>query len=191
MINLSRLIPLAVFAALPLASCATPPRVAEAPPAPPPPPPVIDNPLTIAAERQVAATFPGKSLAPGQYAILPAAAIPKAGPTSVLVSLRNQRTYVFKSGQLVAVSTDSHGVPEHPTDPGHFTILQKQLFHRSNKYSNAPMPFMLRLDKWGRAFHAGVVPGHPASHGCIRLPAPMAKALYGLTKVGDPVDIEA
>ena len=175
-------------AALALASCMS---------APPPLPPVamapivIDNPMTVAAEREGAMTFGTTAMRPGEYKIIPAAAIPKAGKVNILVSLRHQKTYVFKAGQMVAMSTSSHGTPDHPTDPGRWTILNKKVFHRSNKYSNAPMPFMQRLDKWGRAFHAGVVPGYPASHGCIRLPAPMAKALYGLTKVGDVVDIEA
>ena len=165
--------------------------------APPPPPPiaiapvVIDNPLTVAAEREAMATFGSTAIRPGDYRMLPAAAIPKAGKVNILVSLRNQKTYVYKGGMLVAISTSSHGTPDHPTDPGQWKILQKKPFHRSNKYSNAPMPFMQRLDKWGRAFHAGVVPGHPASHGCIRLPPKMAKALYGMTKLGDVVDIEA
>jgi hypothetical protein len=174
-----------------LAGCASAPapRVAEV--IAPPPPVVIDNPLTHAAEREAMAKFGGTALKPGDYRILPAAAIPAAGEVKVLVSLRHQRTYVFKAGQLVAFSTHSHGTPDHPTDPGAFKILQKKPFHRSNKYSNAPMPFMQRLDKWGRAFHAGVVPGYPASHGCIRLPAPMAKALYKWTRVGDEVTIEA
>ena len=165
--------------------------------APPPPPPiaiapvVVDNPLTVAAEREAMATFGSTAIRPGDYRMLPAAAIPRAGKVNILVSLRNQRTYVYKGGMLVAISTSSHGTPDHPTDPGQWKILQKKPFHRSNKYSNAPMPFMQRLDKWGRAFHAGVVPGHPASHGCIRLPPKMAKALYGMTKLGDVVDIEA
>ena len=165
--------------------------------APPPPPPitvapiVVDNPLTVAAEREAMATFGSTAIRPGDYRMLPAAAIPKAGKVNILVSLRNQKTYVYKGGMLVAISTSSHGTADHPTDPGQWKILQKKPFHRSNKYSNAPMPFMQRLDKWGRAFHAGVVPGHPASHGCIRLPPKMAKALYGMTKLGDVVDIEA
>ena len=41
------------------------------------------------------------------------------------------------------------------------------------------------------ALHAGNLPGYPASHGCIRLPPAMAKALYGMTKIGDSVEIEA
>jgi len=172
-----------------LASCATAPEprapIAVAPVV------VVDNPLTVAAEREAAAKFGSTAIRPGDYRMLPAAAIPKAGKVNILVSLRNQKTYVYKSGVLVAMSTSSHGTADHPTDPGRWTILQKKPFHRSNKYSNAPMPFMQRLDKWGRAFHAGVVPGYPASHGCIRLPAGMAKALYGLTKIGDVVEIEA
>ena len=154
-------------------------------------PVIVDNPLTVAAEREAAAKFGSTAIRPGEYRMLPAAAIPKSGPVNILVSLRNQKTYVYKAGQLVAMSTSSHGTADHPTDPGRWTILQKKPFHRSNKYSNAPMPFMQRLDKWGRAFHAGVVPGYPASHGCIRLPAPMAKAMYGMTKIGDVVEIEA
>ena len=179
---------IAGLGALILAGCTT---------APPPPPPiaiapvVVDNPLTVAAEREAMATFGSTAIRPGDYRMLPAAAIPRAGKVNILVSLRNQKTYVYKGGMLVAISTSSHGTDDHPTDPGQWKILQKKPFHRSNKYSNAPMPFMQRLDKWGRAFHAGVVPGHPASHGCIRLPPKMAKALYGMTKLGDVVDIEA
>lgn len=173
-----------------LSACATAPapvRTAIAPP----PAPVIDNPLTHAAEREAMAKFGGTALKPGDYRMLPPAAIPAKGPVNVVVSLRNQRTYVYKAGQLIAISSHSHGTDKHPTDPGQFKILAKKAFHRSNKYSNAPMPHMQRLDKWGRAFHGGVVPGYPASHGCIRLPPKMAKALFGLTKVGDVVEIEA
>ena len=164
--------------------------------APTPPAPIaqaprpIDNPLTQSAQRQAAATFPGKQLRPGQFTWVPAAAMPKTGEMSVLISMRDQMGYVFRGGQLVAMTTVSTGVAEHPTDPGHWTILDKQKFHRSNKYSNAPMPNMQRLDQWGRALHGGVVPGYPASHGCIRLPPLLAAKLFGLTKIGDSVDIE-
>ena len=173
-----------------LASCSTAPAP-RAPIAYTPPVVVVDNPLTMAAEHEAIAKWGGTALRPGDFRMLPAKAIPAKGVVNVLVSLRNQRTYFYKAGQLIAFSTHSHGTADHPTDPGKFSILQKKPFHRSNKYSNAPMPFMQRLDKWGRAFHAGVVPGYPASHGCIRLPAPMAKALYGMTKIGDVVEIEA
>ena len=152
--------------------------------------PVIDNPLTVAAQRQAFATFGAKTLKPGEFAWVPAAAMPKSGAMLVLISMRQQMGYVYRGGQLVAITTTSTGTPDHPTDPGRWTILSKKLFHRSNKYSNAPMPHMQVLDKYGRALHGGVVPGYPASHGCIRLPPLLAKKLFGLTKVGDVVDIE-
>jgi hypothetical protein len=173
-----------------LASCATGP--APRPPLAEAPTPVVpENPMTVAAQAAAAIVFPGKMLKPGEFAWVPAAAMPKSGAMSVLISMRSQMGYVFRGGQLVAITTVSTGVPEHPTDPGHWTILDKQKFHRSNKYSNAPMPNMQRLDKWGRALHGGVVPGYPASHGCIRLPPLLAAKLYGLTRIGESVDIES
>ena len=37
----------------------------------------------------------------------------------------------------------------------------------------------------------GHLPGHPASHGCIRLPSAFAKKLYSVTNLGTPVLIGA
>ena len=109
-----------------LASCST----APAPRAPiamaPPPPVVIDNPLTVAAEREAMAKWGGTALKPGDFRMLPAKAMPVKGPVTVLVSLRNQRTYFYKAGQMVAFSTHSHGTPDHPTDPGKWTILAEE-----------------------------------------------------------------
>jgi L,D-transpeptidase catalytic domain len=68
-----------------------------------------------------------------------------------------------------------------------FNILQKNIDHKSNLYSNAPMPYMQRLTWDGIALHAGHNPGYPASHGCIRLPLAFAKALYQVTKMDQPV----
>ena len=58
---------------------------------------------------------------------------------------------------------------------GVFSVIQKDRYHHSNIYSGAPMPFMQRITWSGVALHLGVVPGHPASHGCIRLPDAMAR----------------
>ena len=60
-------------------------------------------------------------------------------------------------------------------------------FHHSNIYSGAPMPWMNRITWSGTALHAGVVPGYPASHGCIRLPFSFAPKLFQITTVGDNV----
>jgi L,D-transpeptidase catalytic domain len=46
------------------------------------------------------------------------------------------------------------------------------------------MPYMQRITWSGVAMHEGVVPGHPASHGCIRLPHEFAARLWTMTKMG-------
>jgi hypothetical protein len=46
------------------------------------------------------------------------------------------------------------------------------------------MPFMQRITWTGIALHAGQLPGHPASHGCIRMPYRFAEDLFELTKTG-------
>jgi len=70
-----------------------------------------------------------------------------------------------------------------------FTILQKNEKHFSNRYNNAPMPFMQRLTWDGIALHAGNLPGYPASHGCVRLPLAFARHLFGETSMGMTVVI--
>ena len=62
---------------------------------------------------------------------------------------------------------------------GVFSVIEKQIYHESNLYSSAPMPYMQRITWSGVAMHQGVVPGHPASHGCIRLPARVRTAPVG------------
>ena len=100
----------------------------------------------------------------------------------IVVSKAAQRMYVFKDGAPWASSPVSTGMRGHATPAGVFPILQKKVFHRSNIYSNAPMPFMQRLTWSGIAIHAGHLPGYPASHGCIRLPKTFARSLYNLTR---------
>jgi len=54
---------------------------------------------------------------------------------------------------------------------------------------DAPMPYFLRLNAGAVGLHEGVVPRHPASHGCIRVPRGTAQQLFVSTRVGDPVTI--
>ena len=53
----------------------------------------------------------------------------------------------------------------------------------------AKMPFFLRLSCKDFGMHAGVLPGYPASHGCVRLPEQIAKLMYEKVSVGTPVTI--
>ena len=95
------------------------------------------------------------------------------------------------SAQVLSAPTISSGKPGKDTPTGVFPILEKKRMHRSIKYENAPMPFMQRIDSFGIALHAGQLPGHPASHGCVRLPSEFAAKLFRVTDVGTPVLIGA
>ena len=123
-----------------------------------------------------------EAMKPGEFLWAPD--IAPEGPVTVIISLKTQRAYAYRNGVPIGVSTVSTGKPGKETPTGVFTILQKAVEHRSNKYSNAPMPFMQRLTWDGVAMHAGQLPGYPASHGCVRLPARFAELLFGITSVG-------
>ena len=75
-------------------------------------------------------------------------------------------------------------MPGHSTPMGVFSVIQKDRYHHSNIYSGAPMPYMQRITWGGVALHAGVLPGYPASHGCIRMPTGFAIKMWGWTKMG-------
>ncbi len=106
------------------------------------------------------------------------------GPVVIVVSLPAQLAYVYRNGVRIAVANVSTGRPGFDTPAGVYSILQKHREHFSNRYDNAPMPFMQRLSWDGVALHAGNVPGYPASHGCIRLPYAFAEKLFRLTSQG-------
>ena len=136
------------------------PVVQKVPPSPTPPPPPPKKPQA--------------GMPP------PVAQVLQSG-TLIVISKASQQMYVFKDGALWDSSPVSTGKPGKETPTGMFPILQKRVFHRSNIYSNAPMPHMQRLTWGGIAIHAGKLPGYPASHGCIRLPPAFAKALFAET----------
>jgi len=118
----------------------------------------------------------------------PAVEIPK-GPQQIFISINQQKLHFYSNGVHVADTSIATGVAEHPTPYGVFSIIQKQIFHRSNIYSNAPMPYMQRVTWSGVAMHEGQNIGHPASHGCIRMPHDFAVRLYRLTKLNTRVII--
>lgn len=111
------------------------------------------------------------------------------GPLFAVVSITRQRVSIYGNTGLVASAPISTGQPGHPTPTGLFSILGKERFHRSNLYSSAPMPWMQRVTWSGIAMHQGVLPGYPASHGCIRMPTEFARRLFSMTKVGQRVVI--
>jgi lipoprotein-anchoring transpeptidase ErfK/SrfK len=109
--------------------------------------------------------------------------LPK-GPLQIVVSIGNQKVTLFSNGVRVAQGPVSTGVPGHPTPTGVFSIIEKDRYHHSNLYSNAPMPYMQRITWSGVALHEGVLPGYPASHGCIRMSHDFAQKLWPITNLG-------
>ena len=161
------------------------------------PPAVVASPPTPSGEAKAAAlTVPAGAFADTspRSGLAEVAAIVEAMPPPVptaeqalrdgvliVVSLKSQQLFVFRDGQPWASSKVSTGKKGHETPTGEFPILQKKVHHRSNLYSNAPMPYMQRLTWDGVALHAGRIPGYPASHGCVRLPTEFAQDLYKIT----------
>lgn len=94
---------------------------------------------------------------------------------------------VFRNGVAIGFSSASTGKAGYGTPSDLFSILEKRRHHRSSTYNNAPMPWMVRLTWSGVAFHAGALPGYPASHGCIRLPHDFAPKFFDTVTRGDTV----
>jgi lipoprotein-anchoring transpeptidase ErfK/SrfK len=140
------------------------------------------------AREAMVAAFGETNLKPGDF--LWATTIPTTGDTSIVVDLLTQMAFVYRDEQLVGVTTISSGKKGKETPLGFWSVNRKQKMGRSNKYENAPMPFMQVIDDHGIALHAGKLPGYPASHGCVRLPLKFAEKLYTLTKIGTKVTIE-
>lgn len=136
---------------------------------------------------------------------------------SLRISLREQEIEVFDGGQLVARSSVCTGRRSHPTPTGSFKVTEKIPEHVSNRYGDyvdeagnavqvnidnldlpppagtqfrgTKMPFFLRIIG-GVGIHAGPLPGHPDSHGCVRLPPFIAQRLFQAVEVGTPVTVE-
>jgi L,D-transpeptidase catalytic domain len=106
------------------------------------------------------------------------------GPLIIAISISHQSLKVYDANGFYAETPISTGMAGHSTPMGAFSVIQKQKMHRSNIYSGAPMPFMQRITWSGIAMHAGVLPGYPASHGCIRMPMAFAVKMYGWTRMG-------
>jgi lipoprotein-anchoring transpeptidase ErfK/SrfK len=152
--------------------------------------PALPSPAEVAqmqAQVQLAADAAG--LDAGEFVWRPELA--PAGNVEIVVSIPQQRAYIYRASRLIGVTTVSTGRPGHRTPTGRFPIMEKHRTHFSSLYNAAPMPFMQRLTMGGIALHAGQIPGYAASHGCVRLPYEMARNLFGATQVRTLVHIVA
>ena len=135
-----------------------------------------------------------------------------------VVSISKQRLYLITGDQIYIDSPISSGKAGHESPRGNWSVLEKDPNHRSSVYGNfvdrsgrtvrsgvstkidsapsgthyegAPMKWFCRLTQTGVGFHIGILPGYPASHGCIRLPADIAPMIYSKVRVGTKVTVE-
>src|SRR5215212_1665606 len=105
-------------------------------------------------------------------------------PIMAVVSLRSQRITVYDAKGWILRAPVSSGTKGRETPAGIFSVIQKVEEHYSNLYDDAFMPHMQRITWSGIALHGGVLPGRPASHGCIRLPFDFAEQLFSATATG-------
>lgn len=140
------------------------------------------------------------------------------GPTAIHIVRAEQKAYFYKGGQLAGVTPVSTGSSKYTTSPGNFTVSQKAVDYFSRTYGKiidlatgtvvnddadsrkdkpgpgqkfvgSPMPHFLRFNR-GVGMHAGHLPGYAASHGCVRLPADMAKKFFENAEIGTRVIVE-
>ncbi len=134
----------------------------------------------------------------------------------IVVSLNSQRAELYHHGKRVATSPISSGREGKSTPLGRFSVVEKDIDHRSSLYGNylrdgrivkenvdirkggrpsgskfqgVPMPYFLRFSG-AYGVHAGNIPGYPASSGCVRLPKRQAKRFYDAVQVGTPVVVQ-
>jgi L,D-transpeptidase catalytic domain len=105
-------------------------------------------------------------------------------PIMAIVSIASQQVTFYDADGWVLRAPVSTGATEYETPAGVFAIVQKKKDHRSNMYDDAWMPHMQRITWNGIALHGGPLPGHAASHGCVRLPFGFAQTLFDRTRIG-------
>src|SRR5829696_6232890 len=109
---------------------------------------------------------------------------PAGEPIMAILSLRNQQITVYDANGWILRAPVSSGQKGRETPAGIFSVIQKEAEHYSNLYDDAYMPHMQRITWSGIALHGGVLPGYPASHGCIRMPFDFAARLFDATRLG-------
>jgi L,D-transpeptidase catalytic domain len=108
----------------------------------------------------------------------------RSTPLLAVVALGEQRITIYDASGRMLQAPVSTGSTGYETPAGVFSIVQKKEMHESNLYEDGKMPFMQRITWTGIALHAGNLPGHPASHGCVRMPLQFAEHLFPLTDLG-------
>jgi lipoprotein-anchoring transpeptidase ErfK/SrfK len=110
-------------------------------------------------------------------------------PIMAIVSLKSQQVTIYDADGWILRAPVSSGIKGRETPAGVFSVVEKDKDHHSNLYDDAWMPNMLRITWTGIALHGGPVSGHPASHGCVRMPYGFAERLFDKVGIGTRVII--
>jgi hypothetical protein len=105
-------------------------------------------------------------------------------PIMAVVSIKSQQVTLYDADGWILRAPVSSGTTGRETPAGVFTVVEKDKDHHSNLYDDASMPNMQRLTWSGIALHGGPLPGHAASHGCVRLPYDFAEGIFDKTPMG-------
>lgn len=123
------------------------------------------------------------------------AATETAGPKTraLTIELGRQRFVYSEDDHVVRTGPISSGREGYVTPKGQFSVLSKQKDKVSSRYQNqlgwpAWMPYSIQFH--GHYFlHEGWLPGHPDSHGCVRVGEQDARFLFERMKIGDRVAV--
>jgi lipoprotein-anchoring transpeptidase ErfK/SrfK len=138
------------------------------------------------------------------------------GPgTRVVINLSEQRAYLLEDGKVSLISPIASGKPGWSTPTGDFSIIDKDIDHRSQSFGSvldasgnitnssatpgtyvppgchyrpAPMPYYMEFSQ-SVGMHAGYLPGYPASHGCVRMPRDLAQRFFERVSIHTPVTV--
>jgi len=110
-------------------------------------------------------------------------------PVMAIVSLKTQQVTIYDADGWILRAPVSSGIRGRETPAGVFSVVDKDKDHHSNLYDDAWMPNMLRITWSGIALHGGPLPGHAASHGCVRMPYGFAENLFDQIPIGTRVII--
>lgn len=110
----------------------------------------------------------------------------KKGGTYIEILINKQLMLLVHKRQVRQAISISSGRPGYDTPRGSYRIYRKVVDDYSYKYSS-PMPYSSYFIG-GVAIHQSAdIPPYPASHGCVRTPAPFAARVYDFAKLGRQV----
>jgi L,D-transpeptidase catalytic domain len=135
---------------------------------------------------------------------------------AIEIDLTNQEAYLTDHGRVILRAPVCSGRPGHETPTGNFRVTDKDVNHASSfygffgdpltkqivvpdadifmkvptglKFVQAPMRYYVQFQP-AIGLHAGFLPGHPDSHGCVRMPQEYAVEFFQAVAVGTPVHV--